>query len=305
MNEQQLEQLLEEAIHSVQDSIPGIVQNLNNNQNWSSVFRNVNLGNPSISSTMPPPVPHIGTDLSSNAVETIDLSETAASPVEEVANETPVPTQPPVSIPSFVNTGHRVQSDNDPLSRTDNDPLSRTDNDPLSRTDNDPLSRTDNDPLSRTQMYTFASEYHENMRLYQQNMSAIIRTLCPIRTRTVHRRPSSLPSTLPNALFQRPFPATHQLMFEFQGLRNDDVPAVPTLEQYTLATEPFVFNSETVSRVSSMTCPITLEDFQHGELLCEIRHCHHVFKETALRSWFVRNTHCPVCRYDIRTYNVA
>ena len=281
MNEQQLEQLLEEAIHSVQDSIPGIVQNLNNNQNWSSVFRNVNLGNPSISATMPPPVPHIGTDLSSNAVETIDLSETAASPVEEVANETPAPTQPPVSTPSLVNTGHRVQSNNDPL------------------------SRTDNDPLSRTQMYTFASEYHENMRLYQQNMSSIIRTLCPIRTRTVHRRPTSLPSTLPNTLFQRPFPATHQLMFEFQGLRNDDVPAVPTLEQYTLATEPFVFNSDTVSRVSSMTCPITLEDFQHGELLCEIRHCHHVFKETALRSWFVRNTHCPVCRYDIRTYNVA
>jgi hypothetical protein len=273
MNEQQLEQLLEEAIHSVQDSIPGIVQNLNNNQNWSSVFRNVNLGNPSISSTMPPPVPHIGTDLSSNAVETIDLSETAASPVEEVANETPAPTQPPVSAPSLVDTAHRVQSDND--------------------------------PLSRTQMYTFASEYHENMRLYQQNMSSIIRTICPIRTRTVHRRPTSLPSTLPNTLFQRPFPPTHQLMFEFQGLRNDDVPAVPTLEQYTLATEPFVFNSDTVSRVSSMTCPITLEDFQHGELLCEIKHCHHVFKETALRSWFVRNTHCPVCRYDIRTYNVA
>ena len=277
MNEQQLEQLLEEAIHSVQDSIPGIVQNLNNNQNWSSVFRNVNLGNPSISATMPPPVPHIGTDLSSNAVETIDLSETATSPVEEVANETPAPTQPPVSTPSLVDTqpttGHRVQSDID--------------------------------PLSRTQMYTFASEYHENMRLYQQNMSSIIRTLCPIRTRTVHRRPTSLPSTLPNTLFQRPFPATHQLMFEFQGLRNDDVPAVPTLEQYTLATEPFVFNSDTVSRVSSMTCPITLEDFQHGELLCEIKHCHHVFKETALRSWFVRNTHCPVCRYDIRTYNVA
>ena len=50
-------------------------------------------------------------------------------------------------------------------------------------------------------------------------------------------------------------------------------------------------------------CPITLENFIVGENICRIRHCGHIFKSTGLMQWFQRNVRCPVCRYDIRTYN--
>ena len=49
------------------------------------------------------------------------------------------------------------------------------------------------------------------------------------------------------------------------------------------------------------TCPISMEDFQVGDVLCEIIGCRHVFKRPALMRWFRRSSQCPVCRYDLFT----
>lgn len=76
-------------------------------------------------------------------------------------------------------------------------------------------------------------------------------------------------------------------------------PSFPTISQVISATEIFTYNDETSSRVTDTRCPISLEDFEHGEELCEIRHCHHVFKWTSLQRWFSQNSHCPVCRHNI------
>ena len=73
----------------------------------------------------------------------------------------------------------------------------------------------------------------------------------------------------------------------------------PTISQIFEATEIFTYNDDTSPRVTDTRCPITLDDFEYGEELCEIKHCHHVFKWTSLRTWFSQNTHCPVCRHDI------
>ena len=73
----------------------------------------------------------------------------------------------------------------------------------------------------------------------------------------------------------------------------------PTISQIFEATEIFTYNDDTSGRVTDTRCPITLDDFEYGEELCEIKHCHHVFKWTSLRTWFSQNTHCPVCRHDI------
>jgi hypothetical protein len=73
----------------------------------------------------------------------------------------------------------------------------------------------------------------------------------------------------------------------------------PTIAQIFEATEIFTYNDDTSGRVTDTRCPITLDDFEYGEELCEIKHCHHVFKWTSLRTWFSQNTHCPVCRHDI------
>ncbi len=46
-------------------------------------------------------------------------------------------------------------------------------------------------------------------------------------------------------------------------------------------------------------CPIGLEDFIEGEPISIICGCGHAFKKENLERWLVRNSVCPVCRYDI------
>ena len=50
-------------------------------------------------------------------------------------------------------------------------------------------------------------------------------------------------------------------------------------------------------------CPISWEDFVVGEQICQIKECEHIFKSASLLNWLRTNSHCPVCRYDLRTYN--
>ena len=60
---------------------------------------------------------------------------------------------------------------------------------------------------------------------------------------------------------------------------------------------PFEENNPTILE---SRCPITLENFQEGEMIGQMIHCGHVFRENAIRNWLRRNSHCPVCRHDIR-----
>jgi len=50
-------------------------------------------------------------------------------------------------------------------------------------------------------------------------------------------------------------------------------------------------------------CPITLENFIIGETISQIIPCNHIFKKSGLIYWLSRNIKCPVCRYDLRSYN--
>ena len=53
---------------------------------------------------------------------------------------------------------------------------------------------------------------------------------------------------------------------------------------------------------SGNVCPISLEPFQEGDVICEIRGCRHKFKRPLLMNWFRQNSRCPVCRYELRNY---
>jgi hypothetical protein len=79
---------------------------------------------------------------------------------------------------------------------------------------------------------------------------------------------------------------------------NENVIVRPTQEQIQSATQFLEYDSATTSNTR---CPITLEDFEEGEMVRRIIHCGHTFCETALQNWFRSNVRCPVCRYDIRT----
>jgi hypothetical protein len=49
-------------------------------------------------------------------------------------------------------------------------------------------------------------------------------------------------------------------------------------------------------------CPIGMDTFQHGDILCEMLGCSHIFRRPAIMNWLRRSSQCPVCRYNIRTY---
>jgi len=79
-----------------------------------------------------------------------------------------------------------------------------------------------------------------------------------------------------------------------------DVLVFATQQQINNATDTFLFRSEDMTQI---VCPITQEEFQDNDSVCQIRHCGHTFKELAIKNWFRQNVRCPVCRYDIRTNN--
>jgi len=51
------------------------------------------------------------------------------------------------------------------------------------------------------------------------------------------------------------------------------------------------------------SCPISLDTFTDSDMVSVIRFCGHIFKPDQLITWFRSNCRCPICRYDIRSYN--
>lgn len=51
------------------------------------------------------------------------------------------------------------------------------------------------------------------------------------------------------------------------------------------------------------SCPISLENFNDTDMVTVVRQCGHIFNSEELYTWFRSNSRCPVCRYDIRSYN--
>jgi hypothetical protein len=85
----------------------------------------------------------------------------------------------------------------------------------------------------------------------------------------------------------------------FTNIFSEPVIVHPSNEQITNATRTFNYVIDTSTNTR---CPITLEEFQHNDVVCEIKHCRHLFKKESIMDWFQRNVRCPVCRYDIREY---
>jgi hypothetical protein len=79
------------------------------------------------------------------------------------------------------------------------------------------------------------------------------------------------------------------------------VEVYPTPTQIEDATRRTMYSNIVSPRNSE--CPISLESFNDTDVVIVIRHCGHIFHSEELITWFRSNCRCPVCRYDIRTYN--
>jgi len=51
-------------------------------------------------------------------------------------------------------------------------------------------------------------------------------------------------------------------------------------------------------------CPIRRDRFEREQSVMQILHCRHVFDELSLRRHFRFSARCPMCRYDIRDYEL-
>lgn len=81
-------------------------------------------------------------------------------------------------------------------------------------------------------------------------------------------------------------------------------PNVLTREEIARATITYGFTENMIiydneTGEPTNVCPISLDPFIVGDVVCEIIGCRHKFKRPNLMTWLRRNTRCPVCRFDL------
>lgn len=128
---------------------------------------------------------------------------------------------------------------------------------------------------------------------------------------------ASLINTIQNMITQDPLTATVQSMLDLGAgprrvaqftvphnflytniVSNEDIPIVPTQNEISRATR--VYNATTADTSAEDVCAICQDNYTDGQPIRRIMHCDHKFHKSCIDTWFGRNTHCPVCRHDIR-----
>jgi hypothetical protein len=83
----------------------------------------------------------------------------------------------------------------------------------------------------------------------------------------------------------------------------DPIQVFPTQTQIENATR-IAFYRDIVNPNDQTLCPISLVRFNDEDRVSIIRYCGHIFHTEELLHWFRSSCICPVCRYDIRNYNI-
>ncbi|KAJ7944110.1 RING/U-box superfamily protein [Quillaja saponaria] len=76
-----------------------------------------------------------------------------------------------------------------------------------------------------------------------------------------------------------------------KGLPGDSVEKIPKIRITT--DNNFDASGEKVS------CSVCLQDFQLGETVRSLPHCHHMFHLPCIDKWVLRHASCPLCRRDL------
>ena len=78
----------------------------------------------------------------------------------------------------------------------------------------------------------------------------------------------------------------------------EDTPRGLTISQVEDAVEFITYDTDLYQETR---CPISLDEFVHGEIICRTKHCGHIFKRSHLMTWLHSRVTCPSCRHDLRT----
>lgn len=74
-----------------------------------------------------------------------------------------------------------------------------------------------------------------------------------------------------------------------------------TDEEYQRITQTITYDASI--NIDDSRCPITLQNFNQGQEVAQIRNCQHTFSPSALRQWFNSHQTCPVCRNNVLSSN--
>jgi hypothetical protein len=147
--------------------------------------------------------------------------------------------------------------------------------------------------------------YSQNIREYNANIRELIYRVedYQMSRRTRHSSRNRYTNSFYNR--ENPFRMYYHTQWIPTNPLGTQVPVLLTREEIARATLTYGFTEEMILRDASgdstNVCPISLEPLQIGDVICEIRGCHHKFKRPNLMTWLNRNSNCPVCRYNLRT----
>ena len=142
-------------------------------------------------------------------------------------------------------------------------------------------------------MRTFITEYNHTIRTHNDMMLEYNRNVSRI-VDILNRSPDAPPPT-PARSSSRSDIAT--LIYLLSQTNVDDIPAGLTRAQIENATQVVAY---TADNFNSTQCPISLDEFVENEMVCQIIHCQHIFKQRNITRWLETHTCCPVCRHDLR-----
>ena len=160
-----------------------------------------------------------------------------------------------------------------------------------------------NRPRARSQEFlrTFITEYNQIILTHTEMMSEYNRNVRNIlsiiqRNGEYTHTPAPTPTTRSS---NRSDIATLIYLLSQAGV--DDARAGLSQSQIENATESVLYTPDAFPEI--IQCPISLDEFEDGELVCQIRHCRHIFKRRNIMRWFETRTCCPVCRHDLENAN--
>ncbi|KAL0380622.1 UNVERIFIED_CONTAM: NEP1-interacting protein 2 [Sesamum angustifolium] len=93
---------------------------------------------------------------------------------------------------------------------------------------------------------------------------------------------------------EAPFEEEVPNIFDTGGAKGLLVDTVEKIPKFTITRDDSVDTSG--DRVS---CSVCLQDFQLGETVRRLPHCHHMFHLPCIDTWLVRHGSCPLCRRDL------
>jgi hypothetical protein len=142
-------------------------------------------------------------------------------------------------------------------------------------------------------------QYHSNMMQYHEmvrGLTALLREMRPSPARPLVSAPFQYP------IFHRTFSNVRDVATTTPARTPFHRPAPERSGNVGISPEYIRLFTNSIQYDASMNesrCPISLDDFQEGESILQIRGCGHIFKHDSLQNWFQRNHICPVCRLNL------